>query len=79
MKGKTVSFQIYNTTAVAYLLNEGGTHYKTLNGLVRKILLRFHENGVMVYPEYLWANALLRVKKAEEQSLGDPDSHGLFK
>ena len=37
MRGKTISFQLDNTTAVAYLLKEGGTHCKTLNGLARKI------------------------------------------
>ena len=71
--------------AVAYLLKEGGTHYKTLNGLVRKKLLKYHENGEMVCPEYirgmanLWADALSRGKKAQEWSLEDLASHRLFK
>ena len=53
LRGMTVSIQIDNTTTVAYLLKEGGTHCKTLNGLVRKMLLKCHENGIMVCPEYL--------------------------
>ena len=59
-----------NTIAVAYLLKEGGTHCKTLNGLVRKILVKCHQNGVNLYPEYLrgvanlQADALFRGKKA---------------
>ena len=71
LKGKTVSFQIDNTTTVVYLLKEGGTNCKTLNGLARMILLKCHENGIMVCPEYLggvanlWADALLRGKKAQ--------------
>ena len=40
LRGKTMSFQIDNRTAVAYLLKEGGTQCKTLIGLVRKILLK---------------------------------------
>ena len=84
MRGKAISFQIDNTMAVAYLLKEGGTHCKTLNGLVRKILLKCHKNGVTVCPEYLqgvanlWADALSKDKKAQERSLGDPASHKLF-
>ena len=72
MSGKTVSFQIDNTMAVAFLLKKGGTHCKTLNGLVRKILLKCHRNGVPVCPEYLrgvanlWVDALSRGKKAQE-------------
>ena len=83
--GKTVSFQIDNTTAIAYLLKEGGTNCKTLNGLVRNILLKCHENGIMVCLEYLrdvanlWAGALSRGKKAQEWSLWDPAYHRLFK
>ena len=53
MRGKTIFFQIDITTATAYLLKEGGTHCKTLNGLVKKFLLKYHRNGVMVCPEYL--------------------------
>ena len=85
LTGKTVSFQIDNTTAVAYLLKEGGTHYKTLNSLVRKILLKCHENVITVCPEYfrgvanLQADALSRDKKAQEWSLGDPICNRLFK
>ena len=71
--------------AVASLLKEGGTHCKTLNGLVRKILLKCHKNGIMLCPEYLrgvpnlQADALSRGKKAQEWSLGDPACHRLFK
>ena len=53
IRGTTVSLQIDNTTTVAYLLKYGGTHCKTLNGLVRKILLKCHENQIMVFQEYL--------------------------
>ena len=55
------------------------------NGLVRKILLKCHKNGVMVCPEYLrsvanlWPDALSRGKRAQEWSLGDPACHRLLK
>ena len=83
--GEDFSFQIDNTTAVAYLLKQGGMHCKTLNGLVRKILLKCHENGIKVCPEYLrgvvnlQADILFRGKKAKEWSLWDPAFHRLFK
>ena len=85
MRRKTISFQIDNTTAVPYLMNMVGNHCKTLNCLTRKILLKFHENGVTVCPEYLkgvsnlWADALSREKKAHDWSLGNPACHRLFK
>ena len=72
LMGKTVSFQIDNTTAVAYVLKEGGTHCKTLNGLARKILLKCHEIRILVCPEYprsvanLQAAALSKGKKAQK-------------
>ena len=72
-------------TAVAYLLKEGGTHCKTLNGLVRRILQKCHKNRLVVCPEYLWEamrlrkNSLSRGEKAQEWSLGDPTSHRLIK
>ena len=81
LRGKTVSFQIDNTTAVAYLLKNCSTHCKTLNCLVRKILLKCHWNGIMVCSEYykgmanLWADALSRNKKAQGWSLGYPAWH----
>ena len=50
MSGKTISFQTDNTMAVAYPLKEVGTHCKTLNSLARKILLKCHKNGIMVWP-----------------------------
>ena len=72
-EGKTVSFQIDNTTAGAYLLKEAGTHCKTLNGLVRKILLKCHENGIMVCPEYLRGKSLGRCPIQGQESSGlDP-------
>ena len=77
LRGKTISFQIDNATAVAYLLKEGGTHCRTLNAVVRKILLNCHENGIMVCPKFLrgvanlWADALFRGKKAQGWSLGN--------
>ena len=85
LRGKTVSFQIESSTVVAYLLKEGGSHFKTLNGLTRKILLKCHENGITVCLEYLrgvanlWADALSRGKNAQEYSLGDPACHRMFK
>ena len=85
MRGKTISFQIDHTIAVAYLLKEEGTHYKTLNGLVRKILLKCHKKGVTVCPEYLigvanlQADALFRGKKAQKWRLGNPASCRLFR
>ena len=85
LRRRTVSFQIDKTTAVAYLLKVSGTHCKTLNGLVRKILLKCHKNGTTVCPEYLrgvanlWADALSRGNKAQEWSLGDPACHRSFK
>ena len=60
MRGKTISFQIDSMTTVAYMLKDGGTHWKTLNGLVRKILLKCHVNGVVVCPEYLRGMANLQ-------------------
>ena len=59
IKGKTASFQI-NTTTVAYLLTERGTHCKTVNGLARKILLKYNKNGVMICPKYLRGVAILQ-------------------
>ena len=50
-RGKTVSFEIDNTTAVTYLLKEEGTHYKDLSGLERTILLKCHKNGVFRIPQ----------------------------
>ena len=84
LRGKTVSFHKYNTIAGAYLLEEGGTHRQTLNGLVRKIMLMCHENGITVCLDYLrgvanfWADALSKGKKAQEWSLGDLACHRLF-
>ena len=81
VREKTISFQIDNTTAVSTLLKEGGTHCKTLNDLVGKILLKCHKNRVMMCLEYLrgvahlQADALTRVKRAQEWSLGDPANH----
>ena len=46
MKGKTISFLIDNTTAVACLLKEGCSHCKTLNTLMRKILLKCYRSRV---------------------------------
>ena len=85
MRGKTASFQIDNTTAVGYLLREGRTYCKILNGLARKILLKCHKNEVMVCPEYLrgvenlWADALSWGKKAKKWSFGDPAKPNLPK
>ena len=53
MGGKAISFQIDSTTTVACVLMVCDTHCKTLNGLVRKILLKFYKNGLVAYPEYL--------------------------
>ena len=83
--GRLSPSRLDNTTAVVYLLKEGGTHCKTLNGVVRKILLKCYENGITVCPEYLrgvenlWADALSRGKKAQEWSLGYQACHRLFK
>ena len=60
MRGNTISFQIGNTTAVAHLLKKGGTHCKTLNGLARKTLLKYHKDRVMVHPKYLRGMANLQ-------------------
>ena len=85
LRGKTVSFQIDNTTVVAYLLRKGGTHCMTSNGLVRKILLKCHVNRIMVCPVYLrgvanfQGDALSRDRKTQDWSLGDPASHRLFR
>ena len=85
LRGKTISFKIDNTTAVACLLKEGGTYCKTLNGLARKILLRCHEKGIMVCQEYLrgeanlWGDVLSRGKKVQEWNLGHPVCNRLFK
>ena len=50
----------------------GGTNCKEVNGLARKILLKCHKDGVMVCLEYLCvANALSRIRKTQEWSLGD--------
>ena len=54
IKGKAVSFQISITIAVSYLQKEGGTHYRELNGLARKILLSFCRDRVTVCPKFLW-------------------------
>ena len=59
MKEKTISLQVDDTTAVANLFKEGETHCKTLNSLLRKILLKCHKNQVTVYPEYLRGVACL--------------------
>ena len=53
MRGKAISFQIDDTTAVAYLLKEGDTHCKILNGLASKILLKCHKSGITVCPQCL--------------------------
>ena len=72
MRLKTVSSLIDNTMAVACLLKEEGTHCKTLNGHVRKILLKCYKSGVTICPEYLrgmtnlWEDALSSSKKAQE-------------
>ena len=78
--GKTVSFQIDNTMAMAHLL-KGGTHCNTLICL-EEDHLKCHRNGVAVCPEYLrgmtniWLDFLFRGKKAKEWSVGDPAIHG---
>ena len=85
MRGKTISFQIDNATAVAYLLKEGGTHCKTLNGEVRRILLRCHRNRIVVCSEYFWGvldlivDDLFRGKNAQEWSVRDPTCNRLYK
>ena len=85
LRGKTFSFQIYNTTALAYLLKRVALIARLVDSLVRKILLKCYENGIMVCPECLrgvanlWADALSRGKKAQEWSLGGPACNSLFK
>ena len=53
IKGKVISFQKDNTTAVAYLMKKGKIHCKKLNGLVKKRLLTCYKDRVVVCPEYL--------------------------
>ena len=75
IQGRAVTFQIDNTTAVAYLMNEGGTRSKQLNNLATKILLRCEELGCQITPAYLRgianlkADALSRNQKAQEWHL----------
>ena len=85
IQGKVVSFQIDNTTAVAYLRNEGGTHCYRLYGIARNILLRCHQLGITVCPSYLRgianlkADALSRGKQTQEWSLNPTAAQRLFK
>ena len=75
LRHQCVSIQIDNTTAVAYLLKEGGTQCKSLHYLAAEILLLAHQHNIVIRPSYLpgimntQADALSRSKKAEEWML----------
>ena len=53
IKRKVDSFQIDNTTLVAYLMKKCGTYYKEMNIFARKILLRCHNDKATVCLKYI--------------------------
>ena len=78
IRGKNISFHIDKMITLAYLPKKRGTVCKTLNGLLRKILLKYHRKWVIVCLKCV-ANALSRDKKAQERNVGDLVSCRLFR
>ena len=57
LRGSTLSVQIDNRTAVAYLSKEGGTRSVSLSRLACRILLWCHRRGVDLLPVYVRGSA----------------------
>ena len=53
LKNKVVSLQMDNTTAVAYLLTEGGTQCRSLHCLAAEILILANHHRILIRPSYL--------------------------
>ena len=75
LRHQSVSLKLDNTTAVAYLLKEGGTQCKYLHYLAAEILVLASLHQILLRPNYLpglmstQANALLRSKEPDEWML----------
>ena len=53
LKNQTVLLQLDNTTAVAYLLKEGGTQSRSLRYLAAEILILADHHNISVRPSYM--------------------------
>ena len=75
LKHQTVALQLDNTTAVAYLLKEGGTQSRSPHYLAAEILILASRNKIVLRPGYLpgqmntQADALSRSKEPDEWML----------
>ena len=84
LKNQTVLLQLDNTTAVAYLLKEGGTQSRSLHYRAAEILISADQQNISVRPSYLpgqmntQADALSRSKEPDEWMLAPAVARKIF-